>query len=292
MDKAKKARTNRENALCKLKMSLMSSQENCSEDLLRVVDGTVSAESNHIDNYDYQKLIETNTAFHDTEIIRKNYFKNVEIKPNVFVVVSIDGDNEQCDPLFVTKVFRENTSPFIHQNKDKIPIGLLAHGMWGHFLLNSKTQSPYTPNAIYFSIYHDIGEDQQASKTTWERDTPRRDYLIGKARLPFGFLMNNGCSSWHELPVMNERDIPIKDCVIRVKSEVSTAIPLFGMFPPGCPPTIGGIACGEPEIPCVSKKNCGGACHSRTSLTEHHKHTHRRRSCSCKRRVKHKVVTS
>lgn len=286
--KAEDAEANRSNARQNLKMSLINSLERRSEDLLRVLDQTNSTELNSTGNNYYQEFIEANMAFNETQIIRKYYLNNVEIKPNVFVVVSIDSDNENREPLFVTKVFRENTSPFIHENKSKIPIGLLAHGIWGSLLLNSDKRSPYTPNAIYFSIYHDIGEDQEPSKTTWTRDTPHRDYLIGKARLPFVYLMNNGCAAWHELPILDQRDMPIKDCVIRVKSQVCTAIPLSGISSSGCPLTIGGIACGEPEIPCVCGNGCGGACNVHTKYTEHHNHTHRKRSC--KRRVKHKVV--
>lgn len=286
INRAKTAESDRNTAQSNLQNSIANNQHSSCQGLVTPIGQSRPTCSEETPNY-FQSFIEANRIYDETKIIRRDYLNDVEIKPNVFIVVSLDGDNANREPLFFTKVFRENTNPFIRESKENIPIGLLAHGMWGHLLLNSSTRTPYTPNAIYFSIYHDIGEDQETCKTTWTRETPRRDYFIGKARLPFSYLMTNGCPTLHELQVLDSRDMPITDCILRVKSQVSTAIPLHGTLSHGVPLTIDGIGCGEPDIPCACGRNCGEPRNIQASHSVIHRHTHRK--CSCKRRTKHKV---
>lgn len=188
--------------------------------------------------------------------------KDEKVRPNAFVTVTLDEDQQNGQPIAFTKTYRSDKRPFWHESFGDLPLGLLAHGKWADQVLRNGMNQTFCPTRLNFWIYHDIGEDQEKKNDSWKRDSPKRDLAIGRACLNFGSLMCNGNDTWHELPVLDMHENPIHDCKLRVRTKIDSAdLPHKAVIVQSPLSLPGGLVCGKAQEPvCSCGNDCGSVC--------------------------------
>lgn len=108
-----------------------------------------------------------------------------KVVPNPFVVVSIDGNDEDVRPMLYTKVIRGTCNPIWKEKFEQFPLGMYLTGKTGYEMYHNDEPN-YRPRNLVFYIYHDdaIPDNKNRPKEsdeTWERDNPQQGIPIGKA---------------------------------------------------------------------------------------------------------------
>lgn len=132
--------------------------------------------------------------FEQARLMMENIYSedstSTNMLPNPFLLVSFDEDNEDVDPLILTRSLRATTSPLWKERFDQIPLEVsIAYKRARHAYKNNCGE--YTPSSLVFSIYHDDAMlndargSPQPGNSCWKRSTPNRTLLLGTARWSF-----------------------------------------------------------------------------------------------------------
>lgn len=149
-----------------------------------------------------------------------------KVVPNPFVVVSIDGDDDDdIPPMLYTKAIRETSNPIWKEKFDEFPLEMYLTGKKAYEMYHNEDKN-YRPQNLVFYIYHDNAvPDEKTNKPkesddNWKRDKPQRDIPIGKATWEFHDLCRKvGCPEFEkDIPIFNPKTSKkIKDAVLTIK---------------------------------------------------------------------------